>query len=146
MFCRDCHYNLAGLPQQRCPECGRAFDPLDATTFVNSLRNRPVRARVRCGIVAAVFGMWYVFTMQNASANTSWEHHPFAGVFIIIKESLTESHAAGDWALALLVWGFFFAFPLYWIVSGKTWAALVAIALCALTVAVSCQAAVWASC
>lgn len=24
--CRNCSYNLAGLPEHRCPECGRAFD------------------------------------------------------------------------------------------------------------------------
>lgn len=25
--CRECGYNLAGLPEPRCPECGTKFDP-----------------------------------------------------------------------------------------------------------------------
>jgi rubrerythrin len=30
--CRDCGYALFGLPENRCPECGRAFDPADPRT------------------------------------------------------------------------------------------------------------------
>ncbi len=26
-FCPNCGYNLTGLPENRCPECGREFDP-----------------------------------------------------------------------------------------------------------------------
>jgi hypothetical protein len=30
--CLDCGYILEGLPENRCPECGRAFDPDDPRT------------------------------------------------------------------------------------------------------------------
>lgn len=33
MFCRVCGYALVGLSENRCPECGRAFDPADPRTF-----------------------------------------------------------------------------------------------------------------
>jgi hypothetical protein len=32
--CLDCRYILDGLPEARCPECGRAFDPEDPDTYV----------------------------------------------------------------------------------------------------------------
>lgn len=36
MYCLDCGYDVRGLPENRCPECGRAFDPDDSTTFLCS--------------------------------------------------------------------------------------------------------------
>jgi hypothetical protein len=32
-LCLGCGYSLAGLPESRCPECGRAFDAHDPRTF-----------------------------------------------------------------------------------------------------------------
>lgn len=33
-YCINCLYNLRGLPEHRCPECGQTFDPDDTTTFL----------------------------------------------------------------------------------------------------------------
>lgn len=33
MYCKDCRYDLRGLEADRCPECGREFDPADARTY-----------------------------------------------------------------------------------------------------------------
>jgi hypothetical protein len=33
MYCLGCGYSLRGLEQQRCPECGRSFDPDNWRTF-----------------------------------------------------------------------------------------------------------------
>ena len=33
MYCLGCGYDLRGLPEPRCPECGRPFDPGDPPTF-----------------------------------------------------------------------------------------------------------------
>ena len=33
MWCIDCEYKLVGVPDSRCPECGRAFDPDDPSTY-----------------------------------------------------------------------------------------------------------------
>ena len=33
MRCLSCQYDLKNLADNRCPECGRAFDPKDANTF-----------------------------------------------------------------------------------------------------------------
>jgi hypothetical protein len=32
-FCQGCNYVLRGLKDNRCPECGRPFDPADPSTF-----------------------------------------------------------------------------------------------------------------
>ena len=31
--CKSCYYPLKKLPNHRCPECGREFDPNDPSTF-----------------------------------------------------------------------------------------------------------------
>lgn len=36
-YCLDCAYSLIGLPENRCPECGREFDPADPRTFLKQL-------------------------------------------------------------------------------------------------------------
>ena len=33
MRCLGCQYDLANLPEHRCPECGKIFDPSDPRTF-----------------------------------------------------------------------------------------------------------------
>ncbi len=42
MNCLDCDYQLDGLEQARCPECGRAFDPDDEETFASYGRSSPL--------------------------------------------------------------------------------------------------------
>ena len=34
MRCPSCKYDLQNLTEHRCPECGREFDPNDASTFL----------------------------------------------------------------------------------------------------------------
>src|SRR5688572_13811959 len=35
VYCIQCCYNLAYLSSRNCPECGRAFDPTEAGTFLD---------------------------------------------------------------------------------------------------------------
>jgi hypothetical protein len=37
--CLGCGYILDGLPEPRCPECGRPFDPADPATFFTHLES-----------------------------------------------------------------------------------------------------------
>jgi hypothetical protein len=62
MLCLGCGYDLRGLPENRCPECGRAFDPVDPTTFAAGMRDgRPYLAlSVLSAVVVAVpFTPWF---------------------------------------------------------------------------------------
>ena len=36
-YCLDCGYPLDGLPEQRCPECGRKFDIKEPCTYSTSV-------------------------------------------------------------------------------------------------------------
>jgi hypothetical protein len=53
MRCSGCSYDLRGLPENRCPECGRPFDPDDPNTYVTKLRSgRRYLATALAGVVA----------------------------------------------------------------------------------------------
>jgi hypothetical protein len=55
MYCRWCGYALAGLSDNRCPECGRRFDPARRRTFSRWPRGWRIRRWLRrLAIVAAV--------------------------------------------------------------------------------------------
>jgi len=43
MYCLGCYYNLRGLTSDRCPECGRFFNPAHPQTFSPTPRPTPVR-------------------------------------------------------------------------------------------------------
>ena len=145
MFCRQCEYDLRGLKTQRCPECGLNFDPCDQATYLATGKRRP-RSRwlvlARAAIGVSVLAAWFLVTMGGASPNTSWEHHPYAGPFIVLK----ESRSPGDYAICLFMWACILAPALYWAVTGKAWAAIIAVAMCGATIALSTFAAASACC
>jgi len=43
MYCLGCRYDLRGLPENRCPECGRSFDPSQSRTFARQQHTTPLR-------------------------------------------------------------------------------------------------------
>ena len=55
MHCIDCEYELQGLQAGCCPECGRAFDPGDASSYVQRgelMRTRWLSRLLGRGILA----------------------------------------------------------------------------------------------
>jgi len=53
MFCLTCKYALIGLPEPRCPECGREFQPDDPTSYSDGQDSRWLRKALRYGLRAA---------------------------------------------------------------------------------------------
>ena len=47
--CLTCSYDLHGLPDDRCPECGREFDPADPVTYAGQ---RGIRGKERACLAA----------------------------------------------------------------------------------------------
>jgi hypothetical protein len=117
-------------------------DPILEYATPEPNRAAPARRWVRASIVVAALVVWFLPTMAGASANTSWEHHPFAGAFIILK----ESSSAADFAFSLGLWACILAPAGYWVLSGRIWAAVVAAIIGCLSIGFSVLAAASASC
>ncbi len=68
MYCRKCRYDLRQAASGRCPECGRAFDPLLSETYRENPKNKvelPWRTIVTFSIL---FGLGFTFErIVNAS-------------------------------------------------------------------------------
>lgn len=60
--CLKCGYLLCGLPTSVCPECGRAFDPTDASTYdLRPPEWRKRRIKRIVFVVAGCIALWVVF-------------------------------------------------------------------------------------
>ena len=72
--CLSCSYLLVGLPENRCPECGRTFDPSDPTTFcwADERRNKLWLVFAMYGLALAVdLVLWYCWGEHHGFP---WDH------------------------------------------------------------------------
>ncbi|MGE0480990.1 MAG: hypothetical protein AB7Q17_11015 [Phycisphaerae bacterium] len=63
--CRGCGYLLRGLAAPICPECGRKFDPADATTYQLRGRRRYGRIVLLLSALAAIGGLAFAFAPRG---------------------------------------------------------------------------------
>ncbi len=59
MYCRTCKYELKGLQERCCPECGTAFDPNKPATYLRTRHQRRDEAihRLVAGSVFILMGV-----------------------------------------------------------------------------------------
>ena len=64
MRCKHCRYRLENLPDNRCPECGNAFDPNDPETLYDpSIANKiMILLMIASYIISYLF---VLFTLPN---------------------------------------------------------------------------------
>ena len=72
LFCPHCDYNLTGLPENRCPECGEPFDPEELLSRLRRYRE-PIGGVVytACVLGPAVI-LFPVGVLLTACGLTSW--------------------------------------------------------------------------
>jgi hypothetical protein len=73
MRCLSCHYDLKNLPENRCPECGRAFDPNDPTTF----RSTRILQVLKDTYVLSFFVTWIVLFLLVWRSPFPWYYDLF---------------------------------------------------------------------
>jgi hypothetical protein len=119
MWCKQCGYALNGLSENRCPECGREFDPNDSSTF--SIASTPGRCPA-CQSQSPL-GLLVRPPLECRRCGTKIEPHmPPAGEFrrltiigiscwvlcallgtCFFPDSFVRSLATSYWAIVLLV-------------------------------------------
>ena len=70
MRCKTCHYSLANLTEHRCPECGNAFDPNDASTYERT-RHIPRLSIVNLVIGVCIYAATFFALLQAKAVRPS---------------------------------------------------------------------------
>lgn len=66
--CLKCGYLLRGLTEPRCPECGRAFDPRNPSTFRTSTRaHGGIHLDIAC-LILSLGGLFLLYRYLESSA------------------------------------------------------------------------------
>jgi hypothetical protein len=115
--CWECGYSLRGLETPRCPECGRGFDPVDATTMNMGIEVGPVRRFLMrppgwpVYLLTAMAALWSLWAAATPTP---------PGMFVNTLGEFEEWHSYA--AHLYLAKGRFLCGALLWTVVLSTWA------------------------
>ena len=96
MYCSQCGYLLQGLSVDRCPECGRTFDPRDPSSFEPSalrVKLRPLGRMAGQAAVGVSLGCTFltIAMIGMARPGLAWRTFPAAfcgGLFLLAVAAL----------------------------------------------------------
>ncbi len=100
MRCKTCHYSLANLTERRCPECGTAFDPNDATTFEAHRRFWRANPHAQRGYAIIV---WLMAACELVTYVQLVEHW-WAMFAALVLLAILLCHVAWTFVASLLAW------------------------------------------
>jgi hypothetical protein len=101
-----------------------------------------LKSLFRACCVVAVLSFWYSISMRGASLNTSWEHHAYAGPFILLR----NSSGVADFIFSGVVAVGIFIPAFHWVRAGSPLALVGAIVGAMVSIWLSWFFAVCASC
>jgi len=116
--CWECGYSLRGLTTPRCPECGRPFDPNDATTMNMGISVGPVKRFLMrppgwplylLAAFAALWSLWAAATPTPPGTFVDTLGNPEEWRSYTAHLDLAEGRflwGALLWAIALSIWTF----------------------------------------
>jgi len=66
MRCLSCKYDLRNLSENRCPECGRVFDPNDPLTFLPDAGDRRPIGWIMIWLLVCIVALVLITLYLNA--------------------------------------------------------------------------------
>jgi hypothetical protein len=97
VFCRTCGYALVGSPSNRCPECGREFDPANPRTFLAHPRQSVLRRIVKIAFVLFCLTL----PLDGYVGYLAWQVHRESKAIQILKANgarVTTYDTTPSWA------------------------------------------------
>lgn len=102
MYCRRCCYALHGLSENRCPECGTAFDPTDPETFALPPDRQQRIAAIAGRSVAWAGAAQFVAPLALAYFTDSLNTDILGLIFWLLGGAVRQSsRKAAKWAIGL---------------------------------------------
>jgi hypothetical protein len=95
--CLGCHYDLRGLHEPHCPECGREFDPADNETMALPGQSAVTRAPFVLALV--VLYAWPLLAAVMLWAGSAWDRN-----FIIYRYVPLARATVANWFWSASLW------------------------------------------
>jgi hypothetical protein len=112
MYCRTCSYDLKSLLASACPECGRAFDRDDPSTFDSRTRKQRLLIRLAASLAISalcfgtmIAGAWIASGLEFRSFHAAVFAHVSLGATCALITAIAAARTPSWIARAILLVG-----------------------------------------